>query len=281
MKKLLTSIFLVSFLLAMTTGIVFAQDATSITGTVQSIVLETDAITGDTTVLVSYTDDTSATQTVRLNTDIAASLGLVTTDPTTGETTVNDGVVGTEVTIDPARVIANPTTGEDLHPVGSALSDFFSSLLGVNYDTIMTYHRDGVGFGVIAQALWFSNELDGGTDTFTALLDAKISGDYSNITLADGTTPRNWGDVIKSLKKGDNLGSVSSGHANNESGYESSKQGYGNSSNPDAVGKKQNHGNGENIENIGGNNGNGHLNGSGNGNKGHPIAGGNNSHGKP
>jgi hypothetical protein len=77
----------------------------------------------------------------------------------------------------------------------------------------MTAHEDGVGFGVIAQALWLTNELGGDSTTFQALVEAKQSGDYSAITLADGSTPDNWGDVVKSLKKGDNLGSVMSGKA--------------------------------------------------------------------
>lgn len=221
MKKLFTVLFLAATLTVMTVGTAFAQTATPITGTVQTVVVETDATTGVSTVLVTLTDDTGATQTVRLDVATAETLGLVTTtsttDPVTGatqtETVVNDGAVSTTVTIDPATVIADPTPEEEQHPVGSKLSDFFSSLLGVDYETIMTYHEDGIGFGVIAQALWLTNDIGGDTAAFEALLDAKKSGDYSAITLADGSTPDNWGDVVKSLKKGDNLGSVMSGKA--------------------------------------------------------------------
>lgn len=214
MKKLFTSMFLVLALLAMTAGTAFAQEATPITGTVQSVVLETDATTGETTAVVTVLDETTgATQTVTISLATAESLGLVVTDPTTGGTTVSDTAVGSAVEIDPATVISTDTTEEEQHPVGSALSDFFGDVLGADYDTIMAAHEDGVGFGVIAQALWLTNELGGDSATFESLVDAKQSGDYSAITLADGSTPDNWGDVVKSLKKGDNLGSVMSGKA--------------------------------------------------------------------
>lgn len=216
MKRLFTSTFLVLALLATTVGTVFAQEAAPITGTVQTVVLETNAITGETIVVVTVLDETGATQIVKIDLQSAESLVLVVTDPITGVSTVALDVAGKVIEIDPSTIIDN---GEEVvvvekeHPVGSSLSDFFSELLGVNYETIMSYHEDGIGFGVIAQALWITNNLDGDTTTFEALLDAKQSSDYSAITLVDGSTPDNWGDVVKSLKKGNNLGSVMSGHA--------------------------------------------------------------------
>src|SRR3990172_8914868 len=225
MKKIIVSMFLTLTLLAMSVGTVFAQDTTTtpITGTVQSVTIETDTSNGDTTVVVtySYTDETGATQeeTVRLSVETAEGLGLVTTttsvDPITGETqtetTVNDSVVGTEVTIDPATVITEEE--EDQHPVGSALFDFFGEILGVDvdYESIMTYHdEEGVGFGVIARALWLTSG-ENSTVNFDDLMYAKINNDYEGITLKDGSEARNWGDLVKSMKKGDNLGSVMSG----------------------------------------------------------------------
>jgi hypothetical protein len=253
MKKLFTSIFLVFALLAMTAGTAFAQDATSITGTVQTVVFETDAATGETIVVVTLLDETAGTtQTIKINLETAATLGLVVTDPTTGESTVIEDTIGTTIEIDPTTVVVpGENTEEDQHPVGSALSDFFSDLVGVDYETIMTYHDKGIGFGVITQALWLSNGLDGGVDTFKALLDAKKSGDYSSITLADGSTPDNWGDVVKSLKKGDNLGSVMSGHGQSNEGATTEAPGNG-------------HGDGNNGNGNG--NSNGHNGGNGNGN---------------
>lgn len=264
MKKLFISIFLVLALLAMTAGSAFAQEITSITGTVQSVVIEVDAVTGETTVVVTLLDETTGTsQTVRVSLETAQTLGLVTTDPATGELTVTEDTIGAIVEINSATIIPEENTEEKQHPVGSALSDFFSDLLGVDYETIMDYHSNSVGFGVIAQALWLSNSLGGGTSTFTALLDAKQSRDYSAITLADGTTPDNWGDVVKSLKKGEKLGSVMSGKAASDNTNADSAK----AQKPDKKDGKSNNGNGNNNGNGGGN-GNGNSGGNGNGNGG-------------
>jgi hypothetical protein len=214
MKKLYTGILLTLALLIVPTGVVFAQESTPTTGTVQTVVLETDTATNETVAVVTVLNETTGeTQTVTIDLETAASLGLVTTDPATGISTVNEGSIGTVVEIDPTTVIDDEAEAEEEHPVGSALGDFFGDVFGADYDTIMAVHEEGVGFGVIAQALWLTNEIDGDTSTFQALIEAKQTGDYSAITLADGSTPDNWGDVVKSLKKGDNLGSIMSGKA--------------------------------------------------------------------
>lgn len=276
MKRLFASIFIMLALLTLTTGTAFAQEFTPITGSVQSVVIETDTATGETTVLVTVLDETSgSTQTVRISLETAEALGLVVTDETTGETTVVDGVVGSTVEIDPTAITPEEEPVEEAqHPVGSSLSGFFSELLGVDYETIMTYHEDGVGFGVIAQALWLTNNLEGDTETFQALVDAKQSGDYSAITLADGSTPDNWGDVVKSLKKGNNLGSVMSGkgqrseEVTTDPTTETATNGHGNGNNGNnGNGNSGNEDNGNNGNGNGGNgNGNGGGNGGGNGN---------------
>jgi len=211
MKKLILSSFLVFALLALTAVPAFAQTST-ITGTVQSAEVQTDT-TGLSTVLVTYTDDLGATQTVRLSVATAESLGLVstTTDPTTGlmVTTVNDGISGLPLTVNSADVIADPTTTEEAqHPVALKLANLFNNF---DYQTIMDYHEQGVGFGVIAQALWLTSG-DDSTITLDDLMQAKINNDYSNLTI-DGAQVNNWGDVVKALKKGENLGSVMSGKA--------------------------------------------------------------------
>ena len=266
MKKLFTSMFLVLALLAMTAGTAFAQDATSIIGTVQTVVIETDTTTGESVVFVTILDETAGTtQTVNISLETAVNLGLITTDPTTGVSTAAEDAVGTTVEIDPTTVILEENTEENQHPVGFALSNFFGDLLGVDYETIMTYHDEGIGFGVIAQALWLSKNLDGGSATFEALLEAKQSGDYSSITLLDGTTPDNWGDVVRSHKKGENLGSVMSdktkGNADpSEVSTEATIKkapGNGNGNNGNSNGNN----NGNNNGNGGNNNGNGNGNG--------------------
>jgi hypothetical protein len=198
-NKILISLAMALFLVVAQVSMAFAQESTTISGTVQEVTLDTS--TGETTVLVTLIiDDIGTTQTVRLGVETAASLGLVTTDPTTGETTVNDSAIGTSVEIDPTTVIADEGGDEETqHPVGSALSDFFSDLLGVDYNTIMGYHEDGVGFGVIAQALWMTNRLEGDTETFQMILDAKQSKDYSAVTFPEGSTPQNWGQFKKAV----------------------------------------------------------------------------------
>lgn len=225
MKKILFSTLLILALMAATTGPAFAQESTGISGTVQSVELGTDA-NGETIVKVTLLNENGETQTVQISLQTAESLGLVTVDPVSGEATVNEEALDTEIVITPEDIIPDDTADEaddpeqddetKQHPVGSALSDFFSSLFGVDYETIMDVHQDGVGFGVIAQALRMTTQLEGDTDTFLALIEAKQSGDYSGIILADGSTPDNWGDVVKSLKKGDNLGSVMSNRENKE-----------------------------------------------------------------
>jgi hypothetical protein len=258
MKKILTSIFLVFALLAMTAGTTFAQETTPLAGTVQSVEFETDATTGETIVVVLLLyADTGETQTVKISLETAEALGLVMTDPITGEPTVAEDAVGMEVEIDPADIIEDgeEEDGEEEdgqeHPVGSALSNFFGGLLGVDYETIMALHEDGLGFGVIAQALWLTNQIGGGTAEFEALLEAKQSGDYSGIELADGSTPNNWGEVVKSLKKGDNLGSVMSGKADgSEDSVEAAGKGNGN-------GKDKDKGKGKGKDKDKGNNGKG------------------------
>ncbi|SRR5258706_8873302 len=218
MKKLLASTLLTFALLALTAGPAFAQEVTptptptpttTITGTVQSVALTTDATGAVTGVLVTFTDSTGATQTATLTLADATAQGLVTTDAA-GVTTVNDNVVGLPVTIP-----APTTTGGDQHPVGSALADFFGELLGVDYKTIMDYHDEGAGFGVIAQALWMSTKSDG-TISFDDIMNAKLNNDYTGITLADGSHPTNWGLFKKAILQGEqnnSLGDVMSGKA--------------------------------------------------------------------
>jgi hypothetical protein len=245
MKKILTSIILMLALVAMTAGTAFAQEATEIAGTVQTVEFETNAETGETVVVVSLLDALGATQTIKLSLETAASLGLITTDPISGESTVAEGAIGSEVVIDPAVVIPDEVVEEEeaQHPVGSALSEFFSTLFGVDYDTIMEQHENGVGFGVIAQALHLTSQVEGDTATFVALIEAKQSGDYSAITLADGSTPDNWGDVVKSLKKGSNLGSVMSGKADSGDDETALETETGNGNNGNGKGNNKDKGN--------------------------------------
>jgi hypothetical protein len=185
-----------------------AQGTPPITGTIQSITLETDS-SGVTTVLVTLVDAQGATQTVRLSVQTAVILGLVTIDPITQEPVVNEEQIGQPVEIDPATII--PEEEEKVHPIAAILASFF----GVEASVVNAYHEDGFGFGVIAQAMWIAKGLDGDASTAGLILEAKRTGDYSAFVLPDGSTPTNWGQFKKAAlgKDKKNLGIIVSGHA--------------------------------------------------------------------
>jgi hypothetical protein len=102
--------------------------------------------------------------------------------------------------------------------VVSALAEFFADTLGLNYNKIMDYHEEGMGFGVIAQACWMSVMLDGEV-TASDILAAKKSGNFSSIEI-DGETPKNWGQFKKAVLSSDkahkNLGAIMSGRKGEE-----------------------------------------------------------------
>jgi hypothetical protein len=259
MKRMLFSLFLALAIATAQIGAVAAQ-TTTIDGTITNIAIVTDATTGASTVEVTVVDSAGTTQTLSLSMENAATLGLVTTDPATGATTVDTSKLDTTISIDPAMVIPP----EPKHPVGEALADYFGDLVsGVDYAAIMDAHDSGVGFGVIAQALWMAKSLGGDSSTFQAILDAKQSGDYSAFTLPDGSTPTNWGQFRKALSGGkgsakQNLGSVKSGKAADATIGETKAK------NANASGK-DNNGKGNN-DNKGNGSDKGKGNGKGNGN---------------
>ena len=195
------------------------QEETPITGNIESILLEEDPESGKVTaVVVTLGSESGDPIIVRLSIDNAIALGLV-SDDGTGLLSIND-VIGTYREITPTTVLQEGDEKE--HPVGSAISEFFSDLLGVDYETVMDYHSDGTGFGVIAQALWMTNALEGNTAMFGDILEAKRSGDYSAITLPDGSNPQNWGQFRKAVmsdqdKSKENLGAIMSGRAEKDS----------------------------------------------------------------
>ena len=203
-------------------------------GVVQSITLETDSTTGVTIVILAVMDSDLATQSVRVNLETALALGLVVLNGD-GKPGINDVALGKPVEIDPTQVII--AKEEDQYPVGSALATFFSGIEGLDYGTIMGAHEQGVGFGVIAQALWLTTKLEGDAEIFEALITAKQTGDYSAFTLEDGSTPENWGQLRKAvLEKGKNgLGVVMSSQGDNENGNakDNNNNGNGNQGNKD------------------------------------------------
>lgn len=226
-STMLAVIFLAVQVVAVGAAPVAQDEQPPITGTIvqDGITLETDTDTGTTTVLVTFINEMEETQTVRLSLEDASALGLV-ADDGTGNFIVDETKYDTTVEIDPATVIPDEmddTSEEPEHPVGGALSNFFSDLLGVDYETIMDFHDNGTGFGVIAQALWMTNALDGDSDTFAAIIEAKQTKDFSGITLPDGSEPTNWGQFRKAVmsdreKSKENLGAIMSGRAEQQQG---------------------------------------------------------------
>ncbi|HSA99847.1 MAG TPA: hypothetical protein VLE49_04300 [Anaerolineales bacterium] len=211
--KFFISLILTSSILIGQVGIVFAapalQESAPLSGTVQSITLETDPNTGITAVILEIACADQTMKTVRISQATASAIGLVVPDGD-GNLVINEPALGESIEIDPATV--TPDQQQERHPVGNALATFFSDI--VDYDTVMAAHEQGVGFGVIAQALWLTKQLNGNKDVFTALLDARKTGDYSAFTFDDGTMPKNWGQLRKSILDGKKVHKVAS-HQNN------------------------------------------------------------------
>jgi hypothetical protein len=214
------------------------QDTTPITGTIQSIATETDA-SGVTTVIVTLLDDQGAIQTVRVSLDTAVTLGLVTLDPATNEPVVDETQIGQTVEIDPTTVIPDEgMTEEAVHPIAALLANFFNE----DPSVVNGYHEDGFGFGVIAQAMWMSESLNGDATAADLILEAKRSGDYSAFELPDGSSPTNWGQFKKAIMQKDkkNLGIIVSGHADDSSEDSATQEDHGNGKNKEKKQKKHN-----------------------------------------
>ena len=257
--KAFISILMVLILIALSVASVWAApnpDEEFISGVVEGIeiVTEVDQDTGETitTVLVTLAlvdettnEPTGETQTVSLSLATAIALGLVQVDEN-GEPVVdedgnpipNEDMIGQPVEIDPNDVIEEDEEG--WHPVASALAEFFveylpeffTDILDLDYETVMGYHEDGMGFGVIAQACWMSSMLydSEAEDNITPgdILEAKKDHDFSSIELPDGTTAKNWGQfrkaVLGSEKAQKNLGAIMSGRAAGEQEQEEEEE---------------------------------------------------------
>ena len=188
--------------------------AAPITGTVQTITINTDA-NNVTTVEVTLLDANNVVQTVTLSLDEAVAQGLVILDAN-NVPSVNDAMIGQSITVQPQSPTPTPTpapTTEAMqNPVGAIIASFF----GLDFATVDSFHQDGSGYGVIAQACWMSNDLAGDASLCGDILAAKKSGDYSAFVLPDGSTPTNWGQFRKAVSENkgkQNLGVIVSGHA--------------------------------------------------------------------
>lgn len=260
-RKFFTTLLIVLAVLFAQVGSVLAapeaQETTPITGTIQTIMVQPGVDGAEPVVVVTVLDDMGETQTVYLSVEAAAGLGLLETDPATGEP-ILDPVTGLPsadqskleqpISIDPTLI--NPVEEEEVHPIAAILASFFGEDPGV----VNQYHEDGFGFGVIAQAMWMAHGLEETNTDITAdlILTAKQDKDFSAFVLPDGSTPSNWGQFKKAAlgKDKKNLGVIVSGHAGD--------------SVDDTITTQQENGNGNNN---GGGNGNGNGNGRGNENR--------------
>jgi hypothetical protein len=206
-------------------GAAAPAQTTTIEGTVQSCTTEADNFTGEPLVVcVINLPNDGGTQTIRLSVQDAVDNGLAVVE--------EDGTVtiiateGQQISIDETLLVADPCTmPEDAsHPISKVLADFFCGDLGTNYNVIQDLHEDGFGFGEIAQACYMALQLEGTGSLCADILYAKQSGDYSQLTLPDGVTVSNWGQLRKAVlghdKKSSNLGSIVSDNKKNDSSGE-------------------------------------------------------------
>jgi hypothetical protein len=253
--KLFLNLLLALSLFAFQVGGVFAASAQDgdppISGVIQGITLDNDTITGITIVSVDVVDNDQILQSVRVNLKTAIAQGFVLLNGD-GKPNINHAALGQPVEIDASSVL--PAQEESRNPIGNALATFFSEIEGLDYEAIMAAHEEGVGFGILAQALWLTTKLEGDAEVFEALIQAKQTGDYSAFILEDGSSPENWGQLQKAIldkDKKNGLGVVISNSPNHGNGTENGGNGNGNG----------------NIGENGNGKGNGKGGGNGNGNE--------------
>jgi hypothetical protein len=212
--RVLTSILMISILVTLSGASVWAapegqqEEPTTIIGVVEEIDFDEET----NTVLVTLVDELGETHKLSMSLEKAIELELVDEN---GDPIVNIGEDVVEIPLsDDIEVIEEDEEAQ--HPVASALAKYFASLIpALDYDTVMGYHEDGMGFGVIAQACWMSYALEGDVTLLGDILAAKKSHDFSSIELPEGVeTPKNWGQfrkvVLGSEKAKKNLGAIMS-----------------------------------------------------------------------
>jgi hypothetical protein len=166
MKILISLVLALSVLIGQVESVLAAhasQESDVLIGTVKSISLETDSNTGMTTVVVEMRAVDQTKQTFRISQETAITIGLVALDGD-GNPVINKLALGKLIEIDPVTVI--PDRQVDRNPVGDALATFFSDVPGMDYETIIAAHEDGNSFGLIAQVLWLTKQLEGNSEVF-------------------------------------------------------------------------------------------------------------------
>lgn len=169
-------------------------------GIVVSLALVTDPITLKTTLDVVLTDLTNPP----FSLDLETAIGLALIIP-------NPAMIDTPIELDPVDILE---IGEYSDKT-TLLFNFFGAQLALTPDMLAAYEDGGIGFGVLAEALWITARLGGDAALLDQILVAKKSSDFSTIVLPDGSTPTNWGQLRKSaiLDPHDNPGQIVSGKA--------------------------------------------------------------------
>ena len=222
-RKMLLALSLALALIAVPAGGALAAPSgqgTTLEGVVIGVEITTDPITfAQTGVVATVEDSLGFPYVVPLTLEEAVLMGLIVPDPldldpTDGTTYIVNAIAVCDPLVDPLSVACTtPLVFEGVevvtHPVALALASFF----GVTPTEVMTLHEDGTGFGVIAQALFLSNNLMGDPSLFDEIVAAKKSHDFSTIPLPGGgmSDATNWGQFKKEWgQAGQNLGGVMS-----------------------------------------------------------------------
>lgn len=180
----------------------------TLTGVVNSLVVETDPVTKAITVKVTLTvtlaDLTTEVHEVSLSLPEALTLGLVSITPDAAK-------IGTSVVIDPTKILDSTSFTKLTTQIGT----YFGSALGVTFAQLEAYQKAGFGLGEITDACWMAFQAGGDATLVDQILTAKKTGDFSTLVLPDGKTASNWGQLRKVLltDKHQNLGIVVSGRA--------------------------------------------------------------------
>jgi len=234
-NKTIFGVFLALILAAVqaaSAGAAPLTQASTLDGTIQSCSTATDPLTSAIIVVCTVNLTAGGTQTVRLSAVNAQTLGLAVINPD-GSVTIT-AAAGQTVSIDTTLLLPDPCvlpTGAD-QPVGAALTKFFCGSLGLDYATIQAFQSQGMGYGVIAQACFMAQVLQGNGMLCEAILNAKKTGNYSGLTLPGGATVSNWGQLRKTVfadgaKNAVNLGSIVSGRANGSGNGNGHGNGHG------------------------------------------------------
>jgi molybdopterin-binding protein len=203
--KLLTGVLLVLAVLFAQVGSAAAapltQDGTiTLNGVVTNVGDPFTAENGDTMIPVTI-ETADGLVTVNLSEATVTDLGLV------------KGSEVKDLPVNSGDVVPPDETTDEVHPIAQVLAEYFE----VEPSVVEGYHDDGFGFGVIAQAMWMSQEVGGDASLAGDILQAKLSGDYSAfIDPETGQEVTNWGQFKKLMLHKDNkhnLGVIVSGHA--------------------------------------------------------------------